>query len=409
MRAHTAQFPSRGPHTTVANNMTFPRIRVSGGARARSEQYGRLARLQIEHVREGYERAFAAKGVTWEAATEQARAYLPMIEAHCPDLLEEIRGIAFGSGLSFDEILTINCRSEVLHAATVRRERGLLQDRESTVGGSRGECSSFALEPDRSPTLHSLVGQNWDWLETLGPGTIVLEVERDDGPNYVTIVEAGLLAKMTMNAHGVAMGINTLATTLDGTDRGLPFHFLIRRLADATDLSAALEGLAVVPRATSGSYMLASATGAVLNLETSPGGSRNITPQLSHTGAIVHTNHFIDDVPGGYDLAKFSMSDSYVRLGRLGRSVGAHSVGSDAAQRLSHEDLRAALSDHADSPNSICCHPDPLADPLSRWKTLASVIMDPHSRTMWLAEGPPCESEWVTADYSDFLARTPGH
>ncbi|MGK0716078.1 C45 family autoproteolytic acyltransferase/hydrolase [Leucobacter sp. W1153] len=376
--------------------MTLPRIRISGSAAERSEQYGRLAREQIHHIRAGYEHAFAAKGTSWDEAVAFSRQFLPFIDAYAGHLRDEIAGIAAGSGLTFDEVLTLNCRSEVLYAATVRTHNGIAA---GSATPHRGECSALALEGDRSSTGQPLVAQNWDWLETLGPGVVLLEVEREDGPNYVTLVEAGLLAKMTMNAHGLAMGITTLATTRDGAATGLPFHVLIRLLADAPSVSEAVEMLASVPRATGGNYMLATATGAVVNLETSPGAAANISPQVSLTGALVHTNHFLDPVPGGADLAALAMPDSFVRYGRLRREVDRH-------DRLSREEIQRALTDHTDFPNSICCHPDETADPRSRWATIVSVMMHPESRAFEVAAGLPCSSDWNRLDYSEFLAAT---
>ncbi|MGI8393081.1 C45 family autoproteolytic acyltransferase/hydolase [Leucobacter sp. W1038] len=379
--------------------MTFPRIRISGSSAERSEQYGRLAREQILHIRAGYEHAFAAKGTSWEHAVDFARQFLPFIDAHASHLRGEMEGIAAGSGLSFDEILTLNCRSEILYAATVRTHASIKAGSAYPAMPLLGECSAMALEGDRTSTGQPLVAQNWDWLEALGPGVILLEVEREDGPNYVTLVEAGLLAKMSMNAHGVAMGITTLASTRDGTPTGLPFHVLIRMLTDAPHVSAAVEMLASVPRATGGNFMLATATGAVLNIETSPGAAENISPQVSLSGALVHTNHFLDPVPGGADLAALAMPDSFVRYGRLRRAVDQH-------ERLSPTEIQRALSDHSDFPNSICCHPDVAADPRSRWATLSSVVLHPKSRALEVAQGTPCSSGWDQLDYSELLAAT---
>ncbi|MFC7765219.1 C45 family autoproteolytic acyltransferase/hydolase [Leucobacter soli] len=360
---------------------------MSGDAGERSRRYGELARQQILITRRGYERAFAAKGVDWARATAQARAYMPAIERHLPGLLDEIRGIAEGSGLAFEEILTINCRSEILHAATVAK-----------AGRIIGECTSFALEPDRTASGETVLGQNWDWLEFLSDATILLEVEREDGPNYATLVEAGLLAKMILTESGLAIGINTLATSLDGTADRVPFHFVIRSLADSPHIAGALERVAGVPRAASGNYILANADGAVLNFETSPGGPRNVTPQIATTGAVVHANHFVDPVPGGHDLAPLAMADSFVRFGRMTRRVAR------AEDRLSDEDLRAALADHAEWPNSVCCHPDPAGGPDERWTTIASVVMHPARRALAFTVGPPCENAWHEIDYRELLA-----
>lgn len=364
----------------------YPRIRVSGDAAERSRQYGELAAAQIAVIRAGYERAFAAKGVDWAEATRIARGYLPAIERRLPHLLDEIRGIAEGSGLAFDEVLAINCRSEILNSATRAKGAAL----------TPGECTAFAVEADRSTSGEPVVGQNWDWLEVLEGGVIILEVERPDGPDYVTLVEAGLLAKMVLSENGVAFGVNTLVSSLDAVTDGIPYHFQIRALADAEHVTGALETLAGMTRATSGNYVLAGSDGAVLNIESSPGGPSNLALTWSTDGTLAHANHFVDPVPGGHDLAPLAMADSYVRLGRMRRHL-------DAADRFGPDELRAPLVDHVGYPNSLCCHPDPTADEAGRWKSLAAVLIAPSSRRFSYTAGPSCENEWIELDYSGWL------
>ncbi|WP_449280882.1 C45 family autoproteolytic acyltransferase/hydolase [Leucobacter sp.] len=369
----------------------YPRFRVSGDAAARSRQYGSLARAQIMRTREGYERAFAAKGVAWSEAVEFALGFAPAIEEHFPELLVELRGIADGAGLSFADVLAMNCRTEVLWRAAVRQAEGV-------APWLRGECSSFALEPDRTAEGRALVGQNWDWLDVLADGVVVLEVEREDGPNYVTVVEAGLLAKTTMNQAGMAIGINTIVCSLDGGARGVPFHVLVRAVADAAHVADVVEILSTAPRASSGNYIVASADGAILNVETAPGDARTVHPLISADGAVIHTNHFVRTPVGGYDLAPAQMADSFVRYGRMERLI---------AQRetpASVPDLQAALGDHADAPSAICCHPDARSDAAAQWATLVSAIMDPRTRTLHLAEGTPCSTAWLAHDYAGLLA-----
>lgn len=368
----------------------YPRYRVSGDAATRSRRYGELAATEIRRTRDGYERAFAAKGVSWGEAAAFALGFVPAIERWFPEQLVELRGIAEGSGVAFDDIVTMNCRTEILWRAAVSRA-GLV------APWLRGECSSFALEPDRTERGRALVGQNWDWLEVLTDGVVVLEVERDDGPNYVTVVEAGLLAKTSMNAAGIAIGINTIVCSLDGGPHGVPFHVLVRAVVDAEQVSDVVEILATAPRASSGNYVVAGADGAVLNVETAPGDARTVHPLIASNGAVIHTNHFVRSPAGGHDLAVSSMADSFVRYGRLQRSVAEH------AEPLSVAALQSALADHADAPNSVCCHPDPRADGDARWGTLVSAIMEPATRTLHLAEGSPCTEPWRAHDYSALL------
>jgi isopenicillin-N N-acyltransferase-like protein len=341
-------------------------------------------------TRAGYERAFAGKGITWGEAETLARHYVPFIENWRADLLEEIQGIASGSGLTFDEVLTINCRTEILWSvATLATDRLAEQ--------FWGECSSFALEPSATANGATLVGQNWDWLDTLSGGVIVLEVERPDGPNYVTIVEAGLLAKTSLNQRGIGLALNTLVSSLDGGKVGIPFHFLIRDLVDSEHLSDAVTKLSAVLRASSGNYVLGSSDGGVLNIEVAPGDARNVFPIVARNGAIVHTNHFLSQIHTGFDLAPGHMGDSYIRYSRMARKI------QDETTPLSIDDIKQVLGDHTDAPSAICCHPDSRSDVDTQWATLAAVIMDPANRRVHLAEGTPCSEDWITLDYSKLL------
>lgn len=379
----------------------YPRYRVRGDAAARSRSYGQLAREQILVTRTGYERAFAAKGVSWGAAVAFARDFVPAIERHFPELLVELRGIAEGSGLPFDDVLTMNCRTEVMWRAAVRKAGAVapwFAAGRADAARFGAECSSFALEPDRTAGGHALVGQNWDWFEVLADGVIVLEVEREDGPNFVTVVEAGLLAKTTMNEAGMAIGINTVVCSLDGGPHGVPFHVLVRAVADAEHVSDVVELLSTVPRASSGNYIVASEGGAVLNVETAPGDARTVHPLVATNGAVIHTNHFVREPAGGFDLAGAQMADSFVRYGRLQRRVV------DRTEPLAVAELQGVLADHADAPGSVCCHPDTRSDPAARWVTLVSAIMEPATRTLHLAEGKPCDTPWREYDYRELLS-----
>lgn len=370
----------------------YPRYRISGDTYSRAFQYGSLAHKEILHTRKGYERAFLAQGVSWQDATEQARSYTEAIQEHYPSAITEMTGIAEGSGLPFEDILTMNCRTEILWRVATDRVN-------SQTFSLPGECSSFALEPDRSATGNALVGQNWDWLDVLSDGVIVLEVEREDGPNYVTVVEAGLLAKTIINSAGVGVGINTLVTSTDGGLQGLPFHVLIRAIADAQQVSDVVEILSSTPRASSGNYIVAEESGAVLNIEVAPGGPEDVHPLIARNGAVVHTNHFVQAPIRGFDLAPAQMADSYVRYGRMVRNIEQH----DEAP-LSIEYLQSVLGDHSDAPNSVCCHPDSRSKRSAQWSTMMSIIIEPATRTFHIAEGIPCDSDWHLADYSNFLA-----
>lgn len=367
----------------------YRRIRVSGDAETRSVAYGVAAKEEIIRTIDGYKKAFALRGISWDHATEIAQGFVGDVAAWRPEFMTEIEGTASGSGLSVDDIFTINCRTEVLWWAVVN-------DAKRLGPPSRGECTSIALEPQAQRGQGVLVGQNWDWLEGLSDTVVVLEVERDDGPNYVTVVEAGLLAKTTLTQAGIAIAINTLVCSLDGTPAGIPFHFLIRAVVDSATVADALDTLTTAIRASSGNYVLGSATGEVLNIETAPGGATHVFPLEPTNGAVVHANHFHHAIDGGVDLAPAQMPDSY------GRYTSMDTLVTDSPHTVSLDGIKKTLADHTGYPSSVCCHPDP-SDGDDQWATLFGVIMDPETRTMSLSEGNPCEKPWQSIDYSDFL------
>jgi isopenicillin-N N-acyltransferase-like protein len=364
---------------------------VSGSSRERGFQYGEQARDRVHRGKAGYERAFAlSAGWTWEQAVESAAHLTGPVRETFPEYIDEMEGIAEGAALSFADIFTMNARTEVMWAATVRKT-------EAERARYARECSSFALMPPRTASGHTYLGQNWDWLTHSFDSLVVLEVEQEGKPNFVTVVEAGLLAKASLNSSGLAVGVNTLVTSADRADPGIPFHVLIRAFADCDSLTEAIYTASRHLRSSSGNYLLAHADGLAVNLETAPGDYRGVTPQLPVNGALVHTNHFTSPVAGSQDVGHYAMADSLIRLQRVQAAIA------EASAPATVDSLHRALSDHADFPSAVCCHPDVREVDGEQWATVMSVIMDLDERTIYLSEGNPCQSPPVELTFGDLL------
>jgi len=77
----------------------FPILHLQGDPQKQGQQYGSQAAQLIRHSIASYARQFAYRcGLTWQQAQTQAEGSLPWLERHVPHLLEEIQGIAAGSG-----------------------------------------------------------------------------------------------------------------------------------------------------------------------------------------------------------------------------------------------------------------------------------------------------------------------
>src|SRR5262249_21302524 len=120
------------------------------------------------------------------------------------------------------------------------------------------ECTAIGV---RQQDGEVILGQNWDYFKHCRDTTLVMTAEPDDDtPAFVTVVEAGLLSKIGMNAEGVAVVSNALAVEDDTAEVGVPFHVLLRAMLESRSVGDACDVLTRAPlRSSTGNYMLGSA------------------------------------------------------------------------------------------------------------------------------------------------------
>lgn len=360
----------------------FPVVTVTGSAYSRGQQYGSQARDRVRGSIAAYADLFqAVAGWDWKRATAEARRFLPAIEDFAPEYVDELAGIADGAEVARDDVLTINVRTEVLNSARVKT---------ALATPVPPECSAFASV---SPDGRVLVGQNWDWVPFARDTVVVLQAVADDGPAFLTVVEAGLLAKFGVNSAGLGVMTNALACTEDRADEGVPYHVMLRALLECGTTTEAVARLAKSTRASSANYLLADATGSIADMEARPGDEDSLHRlEPDNRGVLLHTNHFASPEFEGVDYADLVETTSYTRLDRLDDVVSSDS--SDLAT------FAAALSDHQNSPDSICRHPDrslPLAE---QTETVASILIDLTGSQARLSDGPPCQHGFEDLDLS---------
>jgi isopenicillin-N N-acyltransferase-like protein len=370
----------------------FPHVRVEGTAHDRGRSYGEQAADRVRRSIEAYRDVFDAyAGWDWPTVTREAARYREPIERFEPRYLEEITGIAEGAAVPFDDVLAINVRTEVMFAAKARAA--------GREGKRVGECSAFAVLPSTSATGHTLVGQNWDWLLHSFETVVVLEVSQEEGPDFVTVVEAGLLAKTGMNSSGIALATNALVTDLDRGEPGVPYHLILRGILDAENLSDALSTVQRGFRSSSANYLVASADGLAVDIESVPGDFSALHLLFPTDGGVLHTNHFLAPTFDRTDVSLWVMPDSPFRLERLRSRVGA------VGRPLEIEDFQGFLADHANHPSGICCHPDERMAEHDRGATVASVLMDVDAKRLWVSDGHPCTNPYRRLDYAAFLSK----
>jgi isopenicillin-N N-acyltransferase-like protein len=370
----------------------YPLIRVQGGARERGRQYGEQARERVTSSIAAYREVFAdLVGWDWARVTKEAMRFAEPIREYGARYLEEIEGLAEGAAVPPEDVLALNVRTEVMFAARARQAL-------AAAGPGSGECSAFVALGPATADGRLLLGQNWDWLLHCFETVVVLEVEQEDGPNFVTVVEAGLLAKTGMNSSGIGLVTNALVTANDAGVPAVPFHVLLRAVLDAETLTDALVALQRCPRSSSANYLIAHEDGIAIDVEAAPGDFSDLFLLFPESDVFVHTNHFVSPAFRGRDVSVWAMPDSPFRLDRFRRALAERGP-------LTIEVLQQLFADHANFPLGICCHADPRLATYDQSATVASLIMDLERRRLWLADGYPCESEYRLLEYADFLGK----
>jgi isopenicillin-N N-acyltransferase-like protein len=124
---------------------------------------------------------------------------------------------------------------------------------------------------------------------------VVWTIEAPGERRLTTFTEAGIVGKLGVNADGLALGINFLASDRDGGLDGVPVHVLCRALlAEAASVDDARALIGSTPLSASVCIVVAGpdADGGVTAraFECWPGGVAEIGPEH---GRLLHTNHFL--------------------------------------------------------------------------------------------------------------------
>lgn len=341
-------------------------IEISGSPYERGVEYGQKARKQIDICISNYEQyIFHDTGMDWSTACRVAKVYLPKIEAFDKDYIAEMRGIADGSGHSFEEILAINCRSEL------RAMSGLVP----------AECTTLAVLPSASANGHTYTAQNWDNQRLQRDCMVIVKIHQENKPTVMLFTEAGFIGGKGINSEGVSLLLNALFL---GYERdAVPLHIKMRGALDSTNISSAYSRAAYGATGTGGNLMLG-CDGAAISEELA---LHAVDGLLPHHGVLAHTNHVLSPrLQGITDLFRTNGS-SFLRLCRAKELL-------ESEKSITLEYLKRVLSDHVSSPLGICTHPIASEPDWKQYCTNYSLIFDNTEKTAYFCAGNPCEGTY---------------
>ncbi|HSR21261.1 MAG TPA: C45 family peptidase [Anaerolineales bacterium] len=358
------------PNTPI-HDVPPPLIELSGTHSEIGRQMGEARREQVQHsvanARELIDQTYDQLELTWEGAQIQARKYLPFAEERYPQYVDELRGIAAGANVAFDDVMALNTMEAV-----------------TTDALHLTRCTSFAVNEERTADGHVLAAHTEDWIPEDEEDVFVVRVRPNDEAPFLAMTYGGLLPNVGLNANGIAQLIDSVYPS--DSRIGIPRLVVARAVLSAKRISSAIGRALVTHRAAGYNHLLVHESGEMYSLEVS---ATRFEILNGGDGYIVHTNHYLSDHMKGIESDPEELISSRVRFfraNRLLRQNSAHGINS----------LQAIQKDHVNLPNSICNHAIEWTDPLDREKTISALVIDLTAREMHICWGNPCLNNFHT-------------
>lgn len=384
-RVYSQNESSRHVKLSLVSMPDLKILELGADPRQRGIIHGREMGAEIRQNIATYLKRFEAGGAEKSAVLAQSDAWAEFIARDNPEYAEEMAGIAAGADLSLTEIALLNARYELAYCVfgSEAQSLNIASDREQEG------CTSFGLLPEVTATGHTIIGQNWDWLEKVQGRVLILRVRRSSEtgmgkPDFVGFTEAGIVGcKMGVNAAGIGLCVNGLVTKRDGANGfRKPFHVRCREILDAWTFDKALLPVVQTDRCCSTNFLIGHAEGEIIDIEATPDYCSYIYPE---NGLLTHANHLVRETRIASEFERIAPHSLY-RAPRLERLL-RRSIG-----HIDFDTVHSLLSDHFSAPASICRHADQSLPEPKRVISVSAAAIDLNARTLYVTDGPPCQS-----------------
>lgn len=335
---------------------TFPLLEVTGSAYELGYQHGAQAAALIERYLRLTERL---TGQSRDRLCRNAMTLLPYMETLSPAYVSEIRGLADGAGISFDEAVLCQARAEA----------GRVPE---------GGCTAFALTGSMTANGQPLAGQNQDLEPEYADVALLLRVKPTDGrPRALIFTFAGQLGYSGMNEYGLAHFANALYDA--PWQPGLPHYPLKRVMLEQRTVAACVDLLARHRTCSAANVVLCDGEGTIADVEVRPEGIAHFAD--THTDQRIHANHYLSAEFAPYET--HSLPDSCPRLDRM------RALLHEARGQIDVETLKTILADHTGEPAAICRHG------ANNMHSISGYIAEPAQRVLHVRRGHGCLGTWI--------------
>ncbi|MFK7784473.1 MAG: C45 family autoproteolytic acyltransferase/hydrolase [Crocinitomicaceae bacterium] len=341
-------------------------IILEGDAYQKGYSHGAQLKETIQHfVKDGRARTNELRAVPLTDSEFGAfiGSHAAMIEQYAPHLAIELKGLAEGAEISYDEAVLLQVRSEIIYSHNFFLDAA--------------ECSTIGIHRNNE----TMLGQTIDLPGELAPLGHVFRIKPSspDQPEILMYGFAGLLGYAGLNSSGLSLNINML--TSSGWKAGVPPYLLCRLILETHSVDEAISVIKSIPRASSRCFLI-SDKDRMVTVEMTPNDYQLIEGDL-----LYHTNHYLDDRLTEDETLHFLFRNSSIkRLNQL-----KHLTQDNLPQTAEH--LFDTFSDHSLFPIGLCAHSE---GNMKRQDTVAGIVMEPQKGMLHARKGHPCETKTNT-------------
>ena len=275
--------------------------------------------------------------MSWPEVLEVAKKFQPSLQSNWPELVQEMKGIADGSGVDYDSILALNVRTEIAY--------GMYSD----------GCTAFAWKTNDSTFL----AQNWDWSAEQKENIIRADIAQPGKPKISMMTEGGIVGKIGLNSAGVGVTLNAIRALGVSYDK-LPVHLALRTVLNSNSRVEAEDALRNPGVAAAAHIQIADKETGAVGFECTA--DDIVELPMDSSGVCTHSNHLIKQHKV---QDKLFLTDSPLRLERIGELI-------KATDKPTLDSLAGLLKDEQNFPTAI----NRSQTEKSSIETLFSIVMD---------------------------------
>jgi isopenicillin-N N-acyltransferase-like protein len=364
--AVSAKEPPRVPDHTLTV--------IAGKPRERGRQYGRKFKEPIRSFldKEIFKK-FTTPAATREGLLRYAGQCARAIKGYSRLVMDELEGIAEGSGLRLEEVVLITLHEEV-------GKKGILPKVE--------HCTALAAGPPDTRDGNTYVGQNWDWMASVYGLSQMLLWKRPEGPSLLAYSYPGLWVGAGLNSAGIALCWTWGDTRgIKGPRVGIPSYVLIAQMLYQDTLKAALAEARRARHAGWFTFVLGDARGNLANVEGTP---EKLVIETAR-GHLARADFATREITG-------TPRDKPVKLHPQCQRMCELLAGSKG--KLDRATLQGFFGDHK---STVCKHPGfkeggGVSD---GGFTVDSMLFNCTTKEAFVSRGPGCSGRWKRFTFRD--------